>query len=85
MYLAYTKKTSDRCQNDRPAMGIGYRVYKMGIWSGNFQVTGSGVILVLRPAYETSLQSNAASHWLGTSLESTLLKCKKQKCQVNMP
>ena len=30
------------------------------------------LILVLRPVNETSLQSNAVSHWLGTNLESAL-------------
>ena len=31
------------------------------------------LILGVRPAKETSLQSNAVSHWLGANLESTLL------------
>ena len=33
----------------------------------------SGLILGLCPANETSLQSNAVSHWLGANLESALL------------
>ena len=32
----------------------------------------SGLILDLRPANETSLQSNTLSHWLGANLESAL-------------